>query len=405
MNSSPDSCDNLTLPQIIDRETYGMTGRYLEMTRTAIRYFDELNPGRKFGTITADDVEQFEDSLLSEGRLSERYIHTLLLSFRAFRRKIIEHGKYVYRTDPRKRATPKTLDDTLRSHYTLLYEPKILARKSESARRLHRGALDRMAVFLGREAVLSDLSDEMLDAVVQWHVDRGRAIRSGNRVAECIKAQWNFLAKKRIVEAFPTFRPWPTVERTPIAWTPQQLYILFATIRSLDGTVGAAPAALFWESLFSLLFDTAERISAAMSIEWTDIDLQSRWLTVRGETRKGSAADNCVRLHADTVELLDRLQHYNSGKLVFEWPYAFNYLYRKLDRIMKLAGLPRSRFHRFHAVRKTCASMAEGMGLDAGRILKHSRRSITLKYLDPRLIKIDQLSDRLPRPIEGNASQ
>lgn len=49
-------------------------------------------------------------------------------------------------------------------------------------------------------------------------------------------------------------------------------------------------------------------------------------------------------------------------------------------------------------MRKTTASWWEERGRNATMLLKHSRRSVTLRYLDPRLMRQEQVADVLPRP-------
>ena len=44
--------------------------------------------------------------------------------------------------------------------------------KSDNAHRLHITAIDRLAIFLGREPTIADLSDELLNDVMQWCVDQ-----------------------------------------------------------------------------------------------------------------------------------------------------------------------------------------------------------------------------------------
>lgn len=365
--------------------------------------WERLTSNPKVRDITETILSNFEDAVCNEPGLGDGFRYRTCYSIKAWLKKIRTPDTVL---NKRRRGSPENvteIDGTLRAYFLLWYDKQRLRGKAEQTRRLHLIAIDRLAFFLGHEPTINDLSDALLNDVMQWCVDRGLAIRSGNRICECLKAQWNFLAKKRVVQEWPTFRAWTVPERSPECWLPSELAQLWKTIRAETGHIGKVPAALFWEALHSVLFDSAERIRAVMALEWSDINLSSRWCKFRAETRKGRAADNDVLLHPKTIQLLRKMRNYDDAK-VFPFPYSITYIYNRYKALLRRAGLEKPRA-KFHKMRKTTATMWEQAGHNATVLLKHSRRSVTERYLDPRIIQRDHVADILPRPDEFDAAE
>ena len=135
-----------------------------------------------------------------------------------------------------------------------------------------------------------------------------------------------------------------------------------------------------------------------MSLDWQYVDLRQGWVNFKAETRKGSKQDNALPIAQDTVDALKKLKR--TEGLVFHWPYSEGYIYRRVGRIMRRAGLPDTREFKFHAIRKSTASHYEAAGGNATELLGHSSRKVTESYLDPRICKPQPAVELLFRPGE-----
>ena len=68
-------------------------------------------------------------------------------------------------------------------------------------------------------------------------------------------------------------------------------------------------------------------------------------------------------------------------------------------KILDRSGIyaPKGSGMRFHRIRKSKASYTESLGGDAQRALGHSSRSVTERYLDPRITQLSRVQ-YMPRP-------
>ena len=188
-------------------------------------------------------------------------------------------------------------------------------------------------------------------------------------------------------------------QRIPVAWTRQELATLWNYLRRMPGELCGVAASDWFCSLHAVLWDTGERIGAALQTEWPQVDLAGGWITIRAETRKGRLSDKLSRLHPSTVELLERIQFPRRDR-VWPWPYHPLYLYRVYGDILRRAGLPDGRERKFHCVRKSCATHLTALAGEAAAqaALGHSDVRITRQaYIDPRQVRGEYPADHLPR--------
>lgn len=280
--------------------------------------------------------------------------------------------------------------------YQQYYEPLKLRSRSERTRKLYRSTLRHYARFLGRVPTLVDFCDDQVNRFLNWFRELPRAPASVNKERNNLLAIWRFAARKRFVDQWPDVDPEIEPNRVPQAWTQREVFQLFSAIKQETGLIASIPAALWWEGLHLVGWDTGERIGALMGLVWPDVDLVDRWALCRAESRKGRRADRLYRLAEDTVEVLRQIRR--PVKHVFEWPYCANYLWTKYARILTRAGLPADRRSKFHRLRRTVASNFEAAGGDATELLGHSRRSVTERYIDPRIVPRTHAVDLLFRP-------
>ena len=297
---------------------------------------------------------------------------------------------------------PDELLDTL---YVERYERIKIRSRRPNTKRLYRTTLKSFAEFLGKPARLSDLANDTVSAFAGWRLDNGCAKRTVNKDLFNLLALWRWLHTKGYV------KEWPDVEletppvRVPIALLQDEVDRMMDAIAAETLAVGSIEAPVFWRALMLVIWDTGERIGAVLGLAWDRVDLEGGWVRFVAESRKGAAEDNLLPIAADTREALAELRAKSRRRkgIVFEWPYHPTYIYNRLGRIMRRAGLPDTREYKFHVVRKAVASHYEAAGGNATALLKHSSRKVTEAYLDPRVVKPVAPKDLLFRPGQSAA--
>lgn len=278
-----------------------------------------------------------------------------------------------------------------------MYQPRQLRSASPATLRLWKVALRHFDRFLKRPARTTDLNDNTVSRFAAWRL-KTVSPATVNKDLASILALWRFLHRKSIVKNWPDVQLEKEPRRAPIAWTRDEFNRLFKTAKSFPGMVGQVPSRVWWPTLLLVLLDSAERISGVMSLRWTDVDLPSRWIVFRAETRKGRDADSTVRIAEDTAASLKALKQYGARPEVFKWPNHRTYLWFKYGTLLECAGLPNDRRRKFHAIRRTTASHVEAAGGNATEILRHASRRNTLSYLDPRITQPQQAIEVIWRP-------
>lgn len=273
------------------------------------------------------------------------------------------------------------------------YRPLKLRNRSANTIRLYRYSIRCLEKTLGRRAALSDFTDETVSAHLAHLVELERSPYSVNKERSQLLAMWSFAARKRMVDNFPDVQPEITPKRVPVAWLEQDLRRLMEACAEVPGELAGIPAALWWIALHRLAWNTAERISAILSLTWDSLSSDG-WLTIPAEVRKGKREDKLFRLGEDTLSALEAIRHPLRSK-IFPWPYSVTYLWRRYTKILKRAGLPTDARSKFHRLRRSAATYYELAGGSAMDLLGHSHRETAKLYLDPRILKVKQPSEIL----------
>jgi integrase len=287
--------------------------------------------------------------------------------------------------------------ETLRDLFTLVYSPLKLRGKATSTKQQYLIQIRHLHRFLGRDAKLIDLDDELISSFLGWIVDQGKSPATANKARNHILALWRMAARKRLVEKFPDVPAEREPERIPSAWTADDLRKLFISCQQEPGHLAGVAACKWWTALHHCMWDSGERIGALLRLRWQHVDLESAWLIIPAELRKGKRQDKSFRLHADTVAALKAIRE-PARPIIFEWPKNVLLIYRDYRRILERAGLPTDRRSKFHRMRRSTASHFEAAGGNATELLGHTSRRTTNAYLDPRIIQPPQASDVLFRP-------
>lgn len=278
---------------------------------------------------------------------------------------------------------------TLRELLDDLYCP--LKGISARTQQLYRLTIRALGEHLGCEPTTEHLSEVPVARFLQSRLSSRAAATAAKDRAQ-LRALWEFAARRGLVSEFPVLRPIRVPERVPEAWTIFQMQQLLRAASEASGYVSDVPASDFWPSLIYVLFETGERISAVLALQWCDVSDDA--VIFRAETRKRGTRDIYRGITPTCHEHLEAIRR--DRDLVFAWDHAPTDIYRHLGIITRRAGLPSDRRSKFHRIRRTTASYAAAAGVDPQKLLDHASQKTTQRYLDPRIVKPPQACDVLP---------
>jgi integrase len=269
--------------------------------------------------------------------------------------------------------------------YTFLdtvYVPLRLRGRSQESVRLLRHAIKQFSKWLGTEASLEDLDD----LVVSRFLLARSAVVTPNSVARersGIVALWNLAQARGLVKLRPCVQAELLPEKTPRAFTSEELDALVQSAKAAQGWIGPVRAATFWLAVIGVGFYTGERITAMLTIPrdcW-----RRPFLTVPASSRKGKRQERLYELPDDVADLVDAASK-NDGPYLLWFPSSDTAMRKRWKVITRRAGLGDDRDVQFHALRKSTASHLAAAGGDATQYLGHSSDRVTRKsYLDPRI--------------------
>jgi integrase len=136
--------------------------------------------------------------------------------------------------------------------------------------------------------------------------------------------------------------------------------------------------------MIRLAYETAERIGAIRQLEWGEVDLDSRYVVFRAESRKGGGRDIQRDISAELAAWLRELKACGAT-LVFPWTKSETLLWHEFNKLCVVAEVTSRGFHGF---RRTSASYLAAAGGDASAHLGHSSPQMTqAHYLDPSIVR------------------
>lgn len=274
-----------------------------------------------------------------------------------------------------------------------LYRPQL----SESTAEQYRYAIRSMEKFVQKSPTTEELSEPV---ILRFLAARLAEVspRTVKRERGDIFTLWRFAYKRKLTEHDPRDSDIPPVrlrQEPPIALTVSQVEAIVDSCRFERSTIRGTEIskAAWWRSLVLVLYWSGARIGAVIATNRTDLDASTGWLHLRAESAK-TGLGQWVQLPLDVVEAIP------GDDLLWPWPYGRRQLFAALKRIVVRAGLPPSREYRFHAFRRTAATLAtHAASLDlASRALGHTTRAMTLRYVDSR-VATESLSRVLPRVV------
>lgn len=259
--------------------------------------------------------------------------------------------------------------------------------RSEDTRRQYRFALQDYAGLLGRPPTIDDLQDDGLAALIVHLTARGLAEITINERIGRIAALWRWLAKRGLINHWPTVEALPVPERVPRAWSKDELKALFASVAKELGLIGGILAREWWLTFLGFTWNTAERKGATLQMTWDMVDLKTRTVILPPSIRKGKKKAGVYELWPEVEQLL-RMIRQPKRERVFPFPFCEGTYYNHFERILRRAGLPINRATKTHAIRVSHATWREVMHGDSTDALGHDSPATTRRhYHDSRILR------------------
>ena len=190
-------------------------------------------------------------------------------------------------------------------------------------------------------------------------------------------------------------------ERIPRAWRREELERLVQAARLQTGEICGLPAADWWLDLLAIIWDSGMRCSELLAIRWEWLDLESGWIVVPAEVRKGRKKDEAYCLMPDCLERLRRRAQRRG--LILQWNMHYTRMYQLWRKLLATAKLPANRYTLTQCMRRSFASYLTAGGGNATEALGHGSAAVTRRaYLD-RTITAQPHGQKMPfRLIGGN---
>lgn len=275
--------------------------------------------------------------------------------------------------------------------FTTTYAPLKLRGRSPNTSRLYRATFAACRRALGRELLLKDLADDLVIARMLTTMATVKSLRTGRvlspytreKIRTQIVALASFARDRGLLTGPKLFVPQePLPERTPEAWTAEEIQRIFDAASVHPGRIGALKVCNVFPLLIAVLYETGERITAIL--DTTMDDYHRPHLVVRAENRKGRRRDKMSLLTDATCDLVESTPR-TTNHIVDVPPSQRSRLWPTFGAITAAAGLAGGRESKFHRIRKSTASLYCALGHDPVALMGHSSMRITRAYLAPRI--------------------
>jgi integrase len=282
------------------------------------------------------------------------------------------------------------MSETLASVCETLYFPLSL-RIGEATRYQYRIAIRHFADFLGHEPTAADLQDDLITCWMSRRLADGLAPITVKEQAGRVQTLWTWMARRRLVEHFPTFDKPRVPESMPLAFSEDELRRFFHSCRKERGLLCGIPADIWCSSFFAFIFNTSERKSAALAVEISWVDLEQRVCVIPPAVRKGGVKGACYPLWPETCPLIAACIAANPRRVhVWPWDKCHESYYTMLNRILRDAGLPVDRKHKTHSLRVTHNTHHKRLTGEHSPLLGHSDSATSERsYEDKRFTQKD----------------
>lgn len=273
----------------------------------------------------------------------------------------------------------------------------------EETRRKYEVIIRRFERCLGEEPTLAHLTNNHL-ARMMGDMDRqGRTRPTVNSYRAKLVALWTWACKQGWLATWPTVKKLPESRRSPVAWSAIEIGILWRSLEKIPGWIGGIPAPLWWKAYLLTAWDTGERHSARMALEWSHFtDWERGSGVIPAEIRKGRSSDLPFSLHPTTMAIIRKIRSLDAERPL-PWPYSSCLFWIRFKKILKRAGLPSTSKHMSHCLRRSVATHLVIGGTDRASVsgvLGQRDLSVIERYLDDRMIPGTIPHEKLFRPWE-----
>jgi len=216
----------------------------------------------------------------------------------------------------------------------------------------------------------------------------GRSPASVNAYTRPVKAILRLSADQdnRLIERPPAVKMIPERRRPPLAITIDELTKIMVYVSTLAGSIAGYRRADWWRAVLLTAWETGLRLKQLMRLRTVDLLWEDCGIFSQAEDAKDREGD-WFPLQTRTLDAV-RVVYDQSRETLFPSAYAPSTAGKHLRSILDQSGIyaPRGSGMAFHRLRRSKASYTELAGGDAQRVMGHSARSVTERYLDPRIV-------------------
>lgn len=246
----------------------------------------------------------------------------------------------------------------------------------------------------GHSLDVADLCEAMILDHLRDMRERHLAAASINRRRGHLLTLWKLAAKHKLNDHDYWRADIPTVRlpsRRPVAWSMSHIQVMLEQAANVKTQVRRPFGPRCWRALILLLYYTGLRVTAVLSLKRTD--LKGHLLLVPDDIQKDkqemafTLPNNLVNMLLSLPRPCTEMNGRIPGDYLIPWPWRVDAGAKMFAKyILRPAGLPDDRRLKFHAIRRTVATLvAHHRGKEAARdIMGHSSLSVTERYLaDP----------------------
>lgn len=391
-------------------ETYrpGVKRKLRQEVDPAVKHLDMMARGFvMLEDVTDELLQQFTAWLAERGRSAQRigrYVACIKQIVRSW-----DPARFP-KPKPQRSKLPAPEPGTLRHFFETVHLPQRMLDVCPTHVAHARRSLVRLHDHYMRDILVSELTDALAADHLNWlRTVRGlRASSTNNAHRSILFTMWRHAYDLGLVPQLPRVKKLREQQHEPDSWDTAELSRLLAAtscMRDRHKWRGCVPADKWWRALILVAWWTGLRASSLLRIQSADVDLDSRWLYAAPgamKTRNGKR----FRLGQDAIDAVRDISQ-PPRKLLFEFPYRREALWRQFRSIQAAAGLPHngrpvSRLHKLR--RSVCTQAAVHGGLPAAvALLGHSTPTVTItRYLDPSKMPGADATEFLPKLNNGD---
>lgn len=289
--------------------------------------------------------------------------------------------------------------DTLLTEFLEL-SPQI---RSQSTVKQYRRAVEWLGAAIGQAPKVADLTDDNVTRTLVWLTKhRRQSATTANTTHKCLCSLWRFAHGRGYVRVTPLVSPLPEVTEPPDSWSDEEMTKLLTVAAGYPYRLSGVPGGTWWRALLALELATLERAGALLSARWDWIDWRHSALRVPASFRKGGRRGEVYSLPAWCVDALRDLRDAYGEPLpatVFDCKPAT--YFKRWDRLLEAADLPRGRRNKTHKIRRTMATLAVLARRDPQRVLRQQTPGMAWKHYVDSSRTTEPVSGWLPNQIQA----